>query len=77
MNQAQTRLDLIDPVLKEAGWGVTDRSYIRVEVVIALGRLQGVGKRAKHKQSHPHQVFTGELTVRRRNLDHTLSEANR
>ncbi len=43
----------------------------------ALGRLQGVGKRAKHKQSHPHQVFTGELTVRRRNLDHTLSEANR
>ena len=75
-NEAQTRLDLITPVLKEADWEVTDGSHIRVEV-IAPGHLQGAGKRAKLKQSHPHQVFTSELTVRRRNLDHTLSEANR
>ncbi|WP_424946871.1 hypothetical protein [Candidatus Spongiihabitans sp.] len=39
--------------------------------LIAPGRLQGAGKCAKLKQSHPHQIFTGELTVRRRNLDHT------
>ena len=45
-NEAQTRLDLIDPALKRAGWGVTDGSHIRVEE-ITLGRLQGAGTRAK------------------------------
>ncbi len=45
-NEAQTRLDLISPALKEADWEVTDGSYIRVEV-ITLGRLQGAGRRAK------------------------------
>ena len=47
-NEAQTRLDLIDPALKAAGWGVTDGSHIRVEV-IAPGRLQGAGTRAKEE----------------------------
>ena len=45
-NEAQTRLDLISPALKEADWEVTDGSYIRVEV-ITFGRLQGAGRRAK------------------------------
>ena len=31
MNEAQTRLDLIDPALREAGWGVVEGSRILVE----------------------------------------------
>ena len=47
-NEAQTRFDLIDPALKDAGWGDTDESHIRVEV-IAPGRLLGAGRRADPK----------------------------
>lgn len=46
MNEAETRAELIDPALKEAGWGVVDGSRVRREV-IAPGRLQGGGRRAK------------------------------
>ncbi|MCU7806312.1 MAG: DEAD/DEAH box helicase family protein [Candidatus Thiodiazotropha sp. (ex Semelilucina semeliformis)] len=46
MNEAETRAELIDPALKEAGWGVVDGSRVRREV-ITLGRLQGAGKRGK------------------------------
>lgn len=45
MNEAETRADLIDPALKEAGWGVMNASRVRREV-ITLGRLQGAGLRA-------------------------------
>lgn len=46
MNEAETRAEHIDPALKAAGWGVVDGSRIRREV-IAPGRLQGRGQRAK------------------------------
>jgi type I restriction enzyme R subunit len=46
MNEAETRAELIDPALRAAGWGVTDGSRVRREV-ITIGRLQGAGKRAK------------------------------
>lgn len=46
MNEAETRAELIDPALKEAGWGMVDGSRVRREV-ITLGRLQGAGKRGK------------------------------
>ena len=46
MNEAETRAELIDPKLKEAGWGVVAHSAIKREV-IAPGRLLGGGKRAK------------------------------
>jgi type I restriction enzyme R subunit len=46
MNEAETRAEHIDPALKEAGWGVVDGSRVRREV-IAPGRLQGKGQRAK------------------------------
>ncbi len=46
LNEAETRAELIDPALKDAGWGVVDGSRVRREV-ITLGRLQGAGKRAK------------------------------
>ncbi len=46
MNEAETRAELIDPALKEAGWGVVDGSRVRREV-IAPGRLLGAGKRSR------------------------------
>lgn len=48
MNEAETRAELIDPALREAGWGVVPGSRVRREYPITLGRLQGAaGKRAK------------------------------
>lgn len=46
MNEAQTRLELIDPALREAGWGING-SRIRVEFPITKGRLLGQNRRAK------------------------------
>ncbi len=48
MNEAETRAELIDPAIKEAGWGVVDGSRVRREF-ITLGRLQGAGTRAKQE----------------------------
>jgi type I restriction enzyme R subunit len=45
MNEAETRVELIDPALKAAGWGIVEGSRVRREV-ITLGRLQGAGRRA-------------------------------
>ncbi|MET0074048.1 MAG: EcoAI/FtnUII family type I restriction enzme subunit R [Candidatus Thiodiazotropha lotti] len=47
MNEAETRAELIDPALKEAGWGVVEGSRVRREEKITLGRLQGAGRRGK------------------------------
>lgn len=44
-NEADTRADLIDPKLVEAGWGKVESSYIRREVNITQGRIIGGGKR--------------------------------
>ena len=45
MNEAETRAELIDPAIKDAGWGVVEGSRVRREV-ITIGRLQGAGKRS-------------------------------
>jgi type I restriction enzyme R subunit len=47
-NEAETRAELIDPALRDAGWGVVDGSRVRREV-ITLGRLQGAGTRSKQE----------------------------
>lgn len=51
MNEAETRAELIDPALKDAGWGVVDGSRILRErnclSQISPGRLIGAGRRAK------------------------------
>ena len=47
MNEAETRAELIDPLLTAAGWGVVEGSRIRREFPITLGRLEGSGKRGK------------------------------
>jgi len=47
MNEAETRAELIDPVLKACGWGVVEGSKILREYNITEGRLQTGGGRAK------------------------------
>jgi type I restriction enzyme R subunit len=47
MNEAETRAELIDPLLAAAGWGVLEGSRIRREYPITLGRLEGAGRRGK------------------------------
>lgn len=49
MNEAETRVELIDPKLKEAGWGVVEGSKILRErnCQITAGRIQSGGRRAK------------------------------
>jgi type I restriction enzyme R subunit len=47
MNEAETRAELIDPALKQVGWGIIEASRVRREEEITLGRLQGAGKRSR------------------------------
>ena len=47
MNEAETRAEHIDPVLKAAGWGVVEGSRILREYPIAPGRIQGHGRRGQ------------------------------
>jgi type I restriction enzyme, R subunit len=47
MNEAETRAELIDPKLKEAGWGVIEGSKVLREHTITKGRLQTGRSRAK------------------------------
>ena len=46
MNEAQTEFELIDPALKEAGWGVVEGSRVRKQFPISQGRLIGQGRRS-------------------------------
>jgi len=45
MNEAETRAELIDPALAQAGWGVIEGAIIRREFPITQGRIQGGGRR--------------------------------
>lgn len=47
MNEAQTRLDYIDPALRDAGWGIVKDSRIRVEFPITKGKIIGKHTRGK------------------------------
>lgn len=47
MNEAETRAELIDPKLKESGWGVNVETKILREFHITKGKIQTGGKRAK------------------------------
>ena len=47
MSEAETRAELIDPLLVAAGWGVVEGSRIRREFPIAPGRIEGGGRRGK------------------------------
>ena len=43
--EADTRANRIDPVLRDAGWGVVEGSHIARELTIAPGRIMGAGQR--------------------------------
>jgi len=47
MNEAETRAELIDPKLKERGWGVVEGSKILREYPITVGKILTGGSRAK------------------------------
>jgi type I restriction enzyme R subunit len=47
VNEADTRAELIDPILKQCGWGVVDGSRILREYQITAGKIQSGGKRGK------------------------------
>ena len=52
MNEAQTRLDLIDPALRAAGWGVVPESRIKVEVITS-GRIIGKNHKGENLRKKP------------------------
>ena len=46
MNEADTRRELVDPKIKEAGWGDIEGSFIRAEYQITNGEIKPGGIRA-------------------------------
>ena len=47
MNEADTRAELIDPMLKASGWGVVESSKVMREFHITAGKILAGGTRAK------------------------------
>ncbi len=47
MNESETRAELIDPKLRESGWGVVEGSKVLREYHVTAGRIQTGGGRAK------------------------------
>jgi len=59
MNEAETRAELIDPKLKESGWGIIEGSKILREYQITIGKLQTGAGRAKPLISDYILVYKG------------------
>ena len=59
MNEAETRAELIDPQLKECGWGVVEGSKILREYHITAGKIQSGGIRAKKLTADYVLVYKG------------------
>ena len=47
MNEAETRAELIDPKLKDSGWGEIEDTKILREYYFTIGKIQTGGDRAK------------------------------
>jgi type I restriction enzyme R subunit len=58
-NEAETRAELIDPLLTALGWGKVEGSRVRREQ-ITLGRLLGAGKRSKPDIADYVLVYKGQ-----------------
>jgi len=73
--EADTRANRIDPVLREAGWGVVPGSHIARELTIAPGRILGGGQRASALSADYVLSFRGRqlavLEAKRAGLGHT------
>jgi type I restriction enzyme, R subunit len=67
MNEAETRAELIDPLLAAAGWGVVEGSRIRREFSITPGRLEGGGRRGR--------ALTADYVLTHRNTQLAVVEA--
>lgn len=82
MNEAETRAELIDPALKDAGWGSVDASRVRREV-IAPGRLQTGGRRGQSDIADYVLIYKGQklavIEAKKRSLKITegLAQAKR
>jgi len=78
MNEAETRSELIDPALRDAGWGIVEGSRIGREV-IAPGRLVGNGRRASHQRADYVLVYQGHklavIEAKKRSEPDTLGVA--
>ncbi|MDU9051126.1 MAG: DEAD/DEAH box helicase family protein [Candidatus Electrothrix sp. Rat3] len=74
MNEAETRAELIDPALAQAGWGRVEASRVRREV-IAPGRLIGSNKRGKAEIADYVLIYKGHklavIEAKRRSLPDT------
>lgn len=53
MNEATTRRELIDPIIKQCGWGINETigSQVVAEYVFTDGRLIGAGQRGQQKKA--------------------------
>ena len=60
LNEAETRAELIDPALANAGWGKVDGSRVGREVTITNGRLIGGGRRGKQDIADYVLFFRGQ-----------------
>ncbi|MFM8346579.1 MAG: restriction endonuclease subunit R, partial [Bacteroidota bacterium] len=59
MNEAETRAELIDPRLRDCGWGVVEGSKILREYHITAGRIQSGGVRSKKLTADYVLVYKG------------------
>lgn len=59
MNEAETRAELIDPKLKDCGWGVVEGSKILREFNITAGKIQTGGVRSKKLTADYVLVYKG------------------
>ncbi|GAB6142259.1 DEAD/DEAH box helicase family protein [Methylosoma difficile] len=59
MNETETRAELIDPKLKECGWGVVEGSKILREFQITAGKIQTGGVRGKRLVADYVLVYKG------------------
>lgn len=59
MNEAETRAELIDPKLKDCGWGVIEGSKVLREYNITDGKIQPGGGRAKKLTADYILVYKG------------------
>ena len=75
-NEADTRADLIDPKLKQDGWGEVEGSYIRREV-ICPGRIMTGGKRGTQVSSDYVLVYQGRKLSCSRSQERKVSPTQR
>ncbi len=60
MNESETRAELIDPKLRESGWGEVEGSKVRREFIISPGKIQVGGARGKKEIADYLLVYNNE-----------------